>query len=69
MPATCLLSAKLRSLLEPMLGGLIETDLKKMWSFRKFFEESTNITRLIYINLVNVKLYEIFEVAVKPNDK
>jgi hypothetical protein len=52
-----------------MLAGLIETDLKKMWSFRKFFEESTNITRLIYINLVNVKLYEIFEVAVKPNDK
>ena len=45
-------------------GGLLGwMEGKVGWPLRVMINE------LIYINLVNVKLYEIFEVAVKPNDK
>ena len=64
-----MLSKELKSLIEPVLAGLIETKFEKMWSFQKFFDESSKITNLVYINLINVKNYEIFEIAVKPTDK
>ncbi|OQR71259.1 serine/threonine-protein kinase TBK1-like [Tropilaelaps mercedesae] len=55
LPKSCLLSTGLRRLLVPILAGLMECDSAKMWSFDKFFNETTKIlaakrVHLFYMN-------------------
>jgi hypothetical protein len=48
-----------------MLAGLIESDSKLMWSFEKFFQYSTEITERVFINCIDVKKCELFEISFK----
>ena len=66
------LSSKLRSLIEPLLIGTLQTDFKKAWTFDQFVRESRKITSNIYVNVINVNecnKFEIFQVALQPLEK
>lgn len=69
LPVTCTLSRELQKLLIPMLAGLIENDYTKMWTFQQFFDYSAKITSLNYVNFIDVRNYDLFEVALEPTAK
>ncbi|XP_055383015.1 serine/threonine-protein kinase TBK1 [Condylostylus longicornis] len=63
LPAHCQLSEGLKTLVTPLLAGLLEENREKMWSFDRFFQEVTHILskriiQMFYIN--NVTRYELF---------
>ena len=43
LPNSCLLSRGLKKHLTPILGGLLEVNQQKMWTFDKFFGEVTKL--------------------------
>ncbi|XP_022709805.1 serine/threonine-protein kinase TBK1-like isoform X2 [Varroa jacobsoni] len=55
LPKSCLLSTGLQKLLVPILAGLMECDSAKMWSFDKFFNETTKIlsAKRVHVFYVN----------------
>lgn len=55
LPPHCRLSQGLKSLVTPLLAGLLEENREKMWSFDRFFQEVTNILskRVLHIFYIN----------------
>uniref|UniRef100_A0A2R5L7V1 Putative tank binding protein kinase tbk1 n=1 Tax=Ornithodoros turicata TaxID=34597 RepID=A0A2R5L7V1_9ACAR len=55
LPKTCLLSQGLRDKIVPLLGGLLECDERKMWSFEQFFDAVTAILhcKVFHVFFVN----------------
>ncbi|KAJ8301580.1 hypothetical protein KUTeg_020567 [Tegillarca granosa] len=45
LPQTCRLSSGLKTLVTPLLAGLLEMNEKKKWSFEQMFDKVDNITR------------------------
>ena len=60
LPNTCLLSQGIKKHITPLLGGLLEVNPQKMWTFDKFFTEVTKILskKKLHIFFVN-KLKEL----------
>lgn len=54
LPLSCLLSSGLRKSLVPVLAGLMECDSGKMWSFERFFNETTKILAAKRIHVFHV---------------
>ncbi|XP_003743253.2 serine/threonine-protein kinase TBK1 [Galendromus occidentalis] len=54
LPKSCLLSSGLRKSLVPVLAGLMECDSGKMWSFERFFNETTKILAAKRIHVFHV---------------
>lgn len=61
LPDTCQLSKSLQIMLVPMLAGLMENNYDAMWSFQKFFEHSTQISELTFVNILNLDTCQIIE--------
>jgi hypothetical protein len=51
-----------------MLAKLLENSIEKIWSYDEFFRESANIKTHLFISLINIKDFDIFKVALKPNE-
>lgn len=52
-----------------MLAGLIENNYEKMWNFKKFFDYSAKITNLVYVNFVDLRYYDVYEISLEPSSK
>lgn len=63
LPRTCSLSASLKSLITPMIAGLLESSQGLRWTFDKFFNSTNDIMNKITIKVfdcstgINNKLY------------
>lgn len=55
LPSHCQLSAGLKKLVTPLLGGLLEVDPHRIWSFDRFFSEvqTATSTKAVHIFHVN----------------
>lgn len=69
LPDTCQLSRNLQNLLVPMLAGLMENNYDSMWTFEQFFEHSSDICDLTFINLLNLDTCQMIELPVEKNTK
>lgn len=69
LPDTCQLSKNLQVVLVPMLAGLMENNYEAMWSFQKFFEHSTQICDLTFVNILNLDTCQIIELPFEPVQK
>lgn len=56
-------------LLVPMLAGLMENNYEAMWSFQKFFEHSSQITELTFVNILNLDTCQIIELPFENTQK
>ena len=69
LPDTCQLSRSLQALLVPMLAGLMENNYEAMWSFAQFFEHSTQICELTYVNILNLDTCQLIELPFEADRK
>merc|ERR1712127_292125 len=69
LPDTCQLSKNLQLLLVPMLAGLMENNYEAMWSFQKFFEHSSQISELTFVNILNLDTCQIIELPFEKTQK
>jgi len=55
LPNSCLLSQGIKKHLTPILGGLLEVNPQKMWTFDKFFAEVTNLLskKKVFVHFMN----------------
>ncbi|XP_061195417.1 serine/threonine-protein kinase TBK1-like [Saccostrea echinata] len=61
LPRTCYLSSSLKSLITPIIAGLLESNRAKRWTFDNFFKATSEI-----MNKITVK---VFDVSTGLNDK
>ncbi|XP_062584069.1 serine/threonine-protein kinase TBK1-like [Saccostrea cucullata] len=61
LPRTSYLSSSLKSLITPIIAGLLESNLNKRWSFDRFFDATDEI-----MNKITVK---VFDCSTGLNDK
>ena len=59
LPGTSQLSLGLKKLITPLLGGLLEVDPTRMWSFERFFGEVTSL-------LARTKVYLFYVNKIQP---
>ncbi len=52
-----------------MLAGLMENSYERMWRFRDFFEHSSEICDLKYINVMNLDTCQIVELPMRKSEK
>ncbi|XP_055999625.1 serine/threonine-protein kinase TBK1-like isoform X3 [Ostrea edulis] len=53
LPHTCLLSPFLKSIVTPIMAGLLESDTRLRWTFEQFFETVQSLKEMIAIKLFN----------------
>ncbi|XP_062602166.1 serine/threonine-protein kinase TBK1-like [Saccostrea cucullata] len=53
LPRTCLLSPFLKSIVTPIMSGLLESNTTLRWTFEKFFETVQSLREMITIKLFN----------------
>ena len=52
-----------------MLAGLMENNYENMWTFEKFFEYSSEIYDLTFMNIMNLDNCQIIELPFKKSEK
>lgn len=52
-----------------MLGGLMENNYDRMWSFDKYFEHSSYIYNLTFLNVMNLDTCQIIELPFEKSEK
>ena len=52
-----------------MLAGLMENNYDRMWRFKEFFEHSSKICDLKYINVMNLDRCQIVEIPMRKEEK
>jgi hypothetical protein len=52
-----------------MLGGLMENNYEGMWRFVDFFEHSSEICDLKYVNVMNLDTCQIVEIPMRKSAK
>ena len=52
-----------------MLAGLMENNYDSMWTFEQFFDHSSDICDLTFINLLNLDTCQMIELPVEKNTK
>ena len=67
LPETCQLSKNLQNLLVPMLAGLMENSYENMWRFKEFFEHSSEICELKFVNVMNLDTCQIVEIPMRKS--
>lgn len=68
LPVNCQLSAGLKKIVTPLLAGLLEADQKNIWSFEKFFNESTNILLRKKIDIFHINRATNIKIYIHPDD-
>ncbi|KAJ8302294.1 hypothetical protein KUTeg_021281 [Tegillarca granosa] len=56
LPKTCLLSSSLKSIITPLLAGLMECDTKKRWTYEQFFDAVNSI-----MNMATMKVFSCYQ--------
>ncbi len=52
-----------------MLAGLMENNYDAMWSFQKFFEYSSEICNLTFVNILNLDTCQMMELPFERNQR
>ncbi len=52
-----------------MLAGLMENNYDAMWSFQKFFEHSSEICNLTFVNILNLDTCQMIELSFEKNQR
>ncbi|XP_052284351.1 serine/threonine-protein kinase TBK1-like isoform X2 [Dreissena polymorpha] len=68
LPDTCYLSKSLKALLEPMLAGLMELNMKKMWTFERFFATVEKLAFSVQLQMFSCCTGELMVLYVGPED-
>lgn len=68
LPSHCQLSAGLKSLVTPLLAGLLEENQQRMWSFDRFFKEVTNILNKRVLHVFHINRAASIEIYVVEDD-
>lgn len=68
LPMSCQLSAGLKKIVTPLLAGLLELDLNKIWTFDRFFKEVTNALSRKAVNIFQVNKAQILKVYIHPDE-
>lgn len=69
LPDHCQLSAGLKSLITPLLAGLLEENQKRMWSFERFFNEVASILSKQLIHVFYMNRGSSVEIFLEPDEK
>ncbi|EEB15763.1 serine/threonine-protein kinase TBK1, putative [Pediculus humanus corporis] len=68
LPNNCQLSAGIKKLVTPLLGGLLEVDPQRIWNFERFFNEVTNILSRKLIHIFHVNNLQMIRVYLHPEE-
>ncbi|GLV39729.1 I-kappaB kinase epsilon [Carabus blaptoides fortunei] len=68
LPTNCQLSAGLKKIVTPLLGGLLEVDTQKIWSFDRFFTEVTKTLSRIAVHVFHVNKASRIEIFIHPDE-
>ncbi|XP_014790093.1 inhibitor of nuclear factor kappa-B kinase subunit epsilon isoform X2 [Octopus bimaculoides] len=68
LPETAAMSQELKSLILPVIAGLLEKAPQKMWTFEKFFRHADEVNNKILIKVVDTIKVEIFHLYLEPTD-
>lgn len=68
LPNNCQLSAGLKKHVTPLLAGLLEVDSQRIWSFDRFFTESTNILNRKVMHVYNVNKVQSIRIYFHPEE-
>ena len=60
---------KLQDLLIPMLAGLMENNYDSMWSFQEFFDHSSYICDLVFLNIMCLDTCQIIQLPFHKTEK
>ncbi|XP_054743419.1 serine/threonine-protein kinase TBK1 [Anastrepha obliqua] len=69
LPSYCHLSDGLKTLVTPLLAGLLEKNREKTWSFDRFFQEVTLILRKIVLHVFFTNRTTSVEVFLEPDEQ
>lgn len=69
LPDTCQLSLGAKSLVTPLLAGLLEVDHRYMWTFERFFEQVTAMTSRLRVPVFFVNRLESLTLYLLSDDK
>ncbi|XP_053957435.1 serine/threonine-protein kinase TBK1 [Anastrepha ludens] len=69
LPSYCHLSEGLKTLVTPLLAGLLEKNREKTWSFDRFFQEVTLILRKIVLHVFFTNRTTSVEVFLEPDEQ
>ncbi|XP_005184163.1 serine/threonine-protein kinase TBK1 [Musca domestica] len=69
LPQHCHLSEGLKSLVTPLLAGLLEENREKTWSFDRFFQEVTLILRKRVVHVFFTNRTSSIEVFLEPEEQ
>ncbi|XP_037958688.1 serine/threonine-protein kinase TBK1 [Teleopsis dalmanni] len=69
LPPHCHLSEGLKTLVTPLLAGLLEENREKTWSFDRFFQEVTLILRKRVIHVFYINRTSSVEVFLEPEEQ
>lgn len=68
LPNTCNISEGLKTLITPLLAGLIETDPSKQIEFCDYFTSSELIYTSLLVHIYNVATYSFMRIYLQPNN-
>lgn len=68
LPQSCQLSVGLKKIVTPLLAGLLELDINRIWSFDRYFKEVTDALSCKAINIFHVNKAEIIKVYIHPDE-
>lgn len=69
LPSYCNLSEGLKTLVTPLLAGLLEKNREKTWSFDRFFQEVTLILRKFVLHVFFTNRTTSVEVYLEPDEQ
>ncbi|XP_055837241.1 serine/threonine-protein kinase TBK1 [Episyrphus balteatus] len=69
LPAHCHLTQGLKTLVTPLLAGLLEEDRSKTWSFDTFFQQVTLVLRKKVFHVFFINRTDSIEVFLEPEDQ
>ncbi|CAO1367657.1 unnamed protein product [Diamesa hyperborea] len=68
LPDHCQLTAGLKTLVTPLLAGLLEENQKRMWSFERYFWEVTNVLNKKVIHVFYMNRTASIEIYMDPDE-
>lgn len=68
LPNNCQLSVGVKKLVTPLLGGLLEVDPQRIWSFDRFFSEVQNTLSRKLIHVFHVNKVQSIRVYLHPDE-
>ncbi|CAG9766272.1 unnamed protein product [Ceutorhynchus assimilis] len=68
LPENCLLSPNLRKIITPLIAGLLESDVTKIWTFKEFFDTVDTIVTRKIVHVFDINNQGLIKIYLNPFD-